>query len=262
MQSVTCSMFFLQYNLKYKNMSQYLIWLQISFASLTKEEKQALQDKLKFLDPLPMQEFEKELELIDTKYPFSIPAELQLSVQIVVGLFLLAVLFIRLWLYCRHKSCLQGLWQLPSKVPNLLCCDLGPISKLFASQDPEPLIQPPVHIPLATTSTCVIHPTYHTTATRIPKSQPIPPSMSSMYSDDFDITSLDETTPVDIHSECAKKNSTLDYIQQAAFQLYKQDHIPWKQYTKHLKKKQRPEKPVDSVTPANIGDDSNRVTPL
>ena len=257
MQSVTHSMFFLQYNLKYKNMSQYLIWLQISFASLTEEEKQALQDKLKFLDPLPMQEFEKELELIDTKYPFSIPTSLQLSVQIVVGLFLLAVLIVRLWLYCRHKSCLQGLWQLPSKVPDLLCRDLGPISKLFASQDLEPLIQPPVHIPLTTTSACVIRPTYHTTATRIPQSQPIPPSTSSMHSDEFDVTSLDETTPVDVHSECAKKKSTLDYIQQAAFQLYKQDHIPWKQYTKHLKKKQRPEKPVDSVAHVDVGNDSN-----
>ena len=262
MQSVTHSMFFLQYNLKYKNMSQYLIWLQISFASLTEEEKQVLQDKLKFLDPLPMQEFEKELELIDTKYPFSIPTSLQLSVQIVVGLFLLAIFIVRLWLYCRHKSCLQGLWQLPSKVPDLLRRDLGPISKLFACQDPEPLIQPPAHIPLTTTSAHVIHPTYQTTATQIPKSQPVPPSTSSMHSDDFDVTSLDETTPVNVHSEHAKKKSALDYIQQAAFQLYKQDRIPWKQYTKHLKKKQRPEKPVDSVAPVDVGDDSNQDTPL
>ena len=173
-----------------------------------------------------MQEFEKELEFIDTKYPFSIPTGLQLSVQIVVGLFLLAILIVGLWLYCRHKSCLQGLWQLPSKVPDLLHHDLGPISKLFASQDPEPLIQPPVHIPLTTTSARVIRPTYCTTATRMPKSQPVPPSTSSMHSDDFDMTSLDETTPVDVHSEHAKKKSTLDYIQQAAFQLYKQDHMP------------------------------------
>ena len=83
-----------------------------------------------------------------------------------------------------------------------------------------------------------------------------------MHSDDFDVTSLDETTPVDIHSECAKKKSTLDYIQQAAFQLYKQDCIPWKQYTKHLKKKQRPEKPVDPVAPTDAGNDSDQVTPL
>ena len=46
MQSVMHSMFFLQYNLKYKNMSQYLIWLQISFATLTEDEKQTLQNKL------------------------------------------------------------------------------------------------------------------------------------------------------------------------------------------------------------------------
>ena len=59
-----------------------------------------------------------------------------------------------------------------------------------------------------------------------------------------------------------RQKSTLDYIQQAAFQLYKQDRIPWKQYTNHLKKKQRPEKPVDPVAPADIGDDSNQVTPL
>ena len=36
---------------------------------------------------IPMNEFEKGLELIDTNYPFSIPTGLQLSDQIVVGLF-------------------------------------------------------------------------------------------------------------------------------------------------------------------------------
>ena len=209
-----------------------------------------------------MQEFEKELELIDTKYPFSIPTSLQLSVQIVVGLFLLAVLIVRLWLYCRHKSCLQGLWQLPSKVPDLLCCDLGPISKLFASQDPEPLIQPPVQIPLTITSAHVIRPTYHTTATQIPKSQPVPPSTSSMHSDDFDVTSLDETTPVNIHSECAKKKSTLD-CPTSCISNYTSKTISHGSNTLSiLKRSKRPEKPVDSVAHVNIGDDSNQDTPL
>ena len=105
MQSVTRSMFFLHYNHKYKNMSQYLVWLQISS---------------KFLDPMPMQEFEKELEQIDTKYPFSMPTGLQLSVQIIVGIFFIIIIVIGLWLYCKHRSHLQGLWQLPLKVPDLL----------------------------------------------------------------------------------------------------------------------------------------------
>ena len=53
---------------------------------------------------MPMNEFEKELELIDTNYLFSIPIGLQLSVQIVVGIFFLAIFFIGIWLYCKHKS--------------------------------------------------------------------------------------------------------------------------------------------------------------
>ena len=120
MQSVTRSMFFLHYNHKYKNMSQYLVWLQISSTVLTEKEKQQLQKKLKFLDPMPMQEFEKELEQIDTKYPFSMPTGLQLSVQIIVGIFFIIIIVIGLWLYCKHRSHLQGLWQLPLKVPDLL----------------------------------------------------------------------------------------------------------------------------------------------
>ena len=120
MQSVTRSMFFLQYNHKYKNMFQYLVWLQISSTVLTEKEKQQLQKKLKFLDSMPMQEFEKELEQIDTKYLFSMPTGLQLLVQIIVGMFFIIIIVIGLWLCCKHKSRLQGLWQLPLKVPDLL----------------------------------------------------------------------------------------------------------------------------------------------
>ena len=39
MQSVTRSMFFLHYNHRYKNMSQYLVWLQISSTVLTEKRK-------------------------------------------------------------------------------------------------------------------------------------------------------------------------------------------------------------------------------
>ena len=101
-------------------MSQYLVWLQISSTVLTEKEKQQLQEKLKFLDSMPMQEFEKELEQIDTNYPFSMPTSLQLLVQIIVGIFFIIIIVIGLWLYCKHRSCLQGLWQLPSKAPDLL----------------------------------------------------------------------------------------------------------------------------------------------
>ena len=42
LQSVTHSMFFLEYNTKYTNISQYLVWFKFTFAQLTPEEtKQA-----------------------------------------------------------------------------------------------------------------------------------------------------------------------------------------------------------------------------
>ena len=164
MQSVTRSMFFLHYNHKYKNMSQYLVWLQISSGVLTEKEKQQLQKKLKFLDPMPMQEFEKELEQVDTKYLFSMPTGLQLSVQIIIGIFFIIIIVIGLWLYCKHRSCLQGLWQLPSKAPDLLQCDLGPITKLFSPNHSSSINEPPIPSPLhvqPTTST--LHLSYQAT---------------------------------------------------------------------------------------------------
>ena len=84
LQSITCSMCFLNYNTKYSNILQYLVWLKISFAQLTPEETNTLKSKLQLLPSMPVEDFEKELEQIDTNYPFSIPGSLQLSVQIIV----------------------------------------------------------------------------------------------------------------------------------------------------------------------------------
>ena len=160
MQSVTRSMFFLHYNHKYKNMSQYLVWLQIS-STVLMEKEQHLQKKLKFLDPMPMQEFEKELEQTDTPYLFSMPTGLQLSVQIVVGIFFIIIIVIGFWLYCKHRSHLQGLWQLTLKAPDLLQSDLGPITKLFSSNHSTSINEPPIFAPLhVQPTTSVLHPSY------------------------------------------------------------------------------------------------------
>ena len=143
-----------------------------------------------------MQEFEKELEQIDTKYPFSMPTSLQLSVQIIVGIFFIIVIVIGLWLYCKHRSHLQGLWQLPLKVPDILQCDLGPITKLFSQNNSSNIIEPPIPPPIhvqPTTST--LHPSYCATDMHTPKPlQPVSLSSLSLHSEDFNITLLDEIT--------------------------------------------------------------------
>ena len=45
LQLVTTSMFFLNYNTKYSNISQYVIWLKISFSQLTPEDTNKLKNK-------------------------------------------------------------------------------------------------------------------------------------------------------------------------------------------------------------------------
>ena len=46
LQSVTHSMFFLEYNIKYTNISQYSVWFKFTFAQLTPEETNKLKSKL------------------------------------------------------------------------------------------------------------------------------------------------------------------------------------------------------------------------
>ena len=120
---------------------------------------------------------------------------------------------------------MQGLWQLPLKVPDILRHDLGPITKLFSQNHSSNIIEPPIPSPLLvqpTTST--LHPSYHTTDKHTSKPlQPVSPSSLSLHSNDFNITLLDETSKPSLKAEPSKKKSTLHYIQQAAWQLYKQD---------------------------------------
>ena len=57
-----------------------MVWLKFTFTQLTPEEINKLKSKLQMLPSMPMEDFEKELEQIDTNYPFSVPVGLQLSV--------------------------------------------------------------------------------------------------------------------------------------------------------------------------------------
>ena len=66
------------------------------------------------------------------------------------------------------------------------------------------------------------------------------PSTTTLHTNDFKLTSLDHephTRPRQSNDQ--RKKSTLDYVQKAALQLYQQDCIPWKHYTRHLKHKQK-----------------------
>ena len=80
-----CTNFLLYFNFKYVNLSSFLVWYNYSFHKLTPEERAKLQKKIVHLPPFPMHEFEKELQLLDPKYPLKIPPSAILTFQVVVG---------------------------------------------------------------------------------------------------------------------------------------------------------------------------------
>ena len=85
-QSITRSQFFLNYNFKYTNASNFIIWHKTDFATLTPDEIKTLKAKMLKLPTMPMDIFKKSLKNIDENYPFSLPPILILSLLITIGI--------------------------------------------------------------------------------------------------------------------------------------------------------------------------------
>ena len=127
---------------------------------------------------------------------------------------------------------------------------MSPITRLFNTPDSrltnvESRIPPPILVPTTSQPTPV--PCGATSHKPSPLAISLP-STSSLHTDKFELTSLDPELTTKSKQLHDKKRSTLDYVQHAALQLYQQYHIPWRKYTKHLKKKQKQQKPVKEST--------------
>ena len=103
LQSITQSQFFLDYNYKYTNVSNFLIWYKSDFAKQTTKEIEALKAKILKLPTMSLELFDNVLENIDEDYPFSLSPKLILALLIVIGLCVIAIGIIFIW-YKRKTS--------------------------------------------------------------------------------------------------------------------------------------------------------------
>ena len=85
MQTVTRSQFFSDYNFNYTNVSNFLVWHNTNFATLTPKEVKTLKAKMLQLLAMSMDIFNKALDNIDENYPFSMSPKLILALLILVG---------------------------------------------------------------------------------------------------------------------------------------------------------------------------------
>ena len=97
MQSITRSQFFLNYNFNYTNMSNFLIWHKMNFATLTPDEIKTLKAKMLKLPTMSIDIFNKVLENIDENFPFSMSPKLMLALLILTGLCTLVIGILFIW---------------------------------------------------------------------------------------------------------------------------------------------------------------------
>ena len=82
LQSITRFQFFLDYNFKYTNVSNFIVWYKLDFAKLTETEIKTVKTKLLQLLSMSMDMFDNIPDNIDEDYPFSLSSKLILALLV------------------------------------------------------------------------------------------------------------------------------------------------------------------------------------
>ena len=169
LQSITRSQFFLDYNYKYTNVSNFLIWYKSAFTKLMTKDIETLNAKILKLPTMSIELFDNVLENIDEDYPFSLSPKLILALLIITGICVIAIGNIFIW-YKRKTSLTSStvgnliklVPSLNKKIPTLnsllpIISELTPshnddvISPVTVSHSlqtpPDELILPPTLVP-------------------------------------------------------------------------------------------------------------------
>ena len=172
LHSVTRFQFFLEYNINYTNVSNFLVWYKSDFTKLMNKEIETLKAKVLKLPTMSMEIFDNVLENIDEDYPFSLSPKLILASLVTVSVCVVAIGIIFIW-YKRKTSLTTStvgnlvklILSLNEKTP-ILNSLLPILSELISSQNneneniitsvtvstpsqtpPDELILPPVLVP-------------------------------------------------------------------------------------------------------------------
>ena len=119
MQSITRSQFFLDYNFKYTNVSNFIVWYKTDFVNLTKEEIESLKAKVLKLPTMSMDIFDKTLETIDEQYPFTLSSKLILALLVVTGICFIVFGILFTWYKRKTTLTMSTIGNLSKLIPSL-----------------------------------------------------------------------------------------------------------------------------------------------
>ena len=229
MQSLTHSQFFLQYNLHYTKMSSFVIFCEMTFENLTPDELTDLRFKVQTLEPMNMQLFNAKLCLIDEKYPLTVPPWVTLGGQVISGAFILTEITLMAWFCLKHQKHVKPLLKLVLPFPQKLKDNPQIIEQL--TQRATDLVanitppDPPPRVHTAVADNPVI--TSRWSGTDNPIMAPLP------------------SVAVPSSSSGAHK-CTLEFITEAAQELYAKGQLHVKPYAGYLRSKRAQSSTHDS----------------
>ena len=119
LQSITRSQFFLDYNFKYTNVSNFLVWCKLDFAKLTETEIKTLKTKLLQLPSMSMDMFDDVLDNTDEDCPFTLSPKLILALLVTVGICVIALGIIFIWYKRKTTLSSSTVGNLIKLVPSL-----------------------------------------------------------------------------------------------------------------------------------------------
>ena len=143
LQSETRSQFFLEYNINYTDVSNFLVWYKSDFAKLMNKEIEKLKAKVLKPPTMSMEIFDNVLENIDEDYPFSLSPKLILASLITVGICVVAIGIIFIWYKRKASLTISMVGNLVKLIPSLnektptLNSLLPILSELTSSQNNE-----------------------------------------------------------------------------------------------------------------------------
>ena len=220
MQSLTCSQFFLQYNLQYVKMSSFVIFREMTFEYLTPEELMDLHAKVQTLEPMNMKLFNEKLQLIDENYPLTIPPWVTLGGQVISGAFILTKITLMAWFCLKHRKSVNTLLKLGLPFarklkdnPRIIEQLTQRATELVANIAPREL-PPRVHIAAADS-----------------------PTLTSKWNRNDNPMIAPSTSIAVPSSSSGAHRHTLEFIMEAAQELYAKGQLRVKPYAGYLKGK-------------------------
>ena len=220
MQSLTRSQFFLKYNLQYIKMSSFVVFCEMTFEQLTTEELAGLHAKVQTLEPMNMKLFNEQLKLIDENYPFTLPPWVTLGGQVISGAFILTEITLMAWFCLKHRK----------SVSTLLKIGLPLVRKI--KDNPQIIERMTQRVPELVTDITPPDP-----PPRVPIDAADSPTPTSKWSRKESPMLTPSTSIAVPPSSSGAHRCTLEFITEAAQELYAKGQLRIKPYAGYLKGK-------------------------